>query len=75
MSNDSINDFSVSFNAMLQTVGVLAQQLVELVNVSIKAVGQFIEPLLKTTSDLACTGTTAVTSVFQGSSSVSAPKK
>ncbi len=52
MSNESINDFSVAFNNLLKTVGSLAQQQFDLLNLGIKAAGQVIEPLVKTSSDL-----------------------
>jgi chlorosome envelope protein B len=52
MSNESINDFSVALNNLLKTVGTLAQQQVELLNLGFKAAGQVIEPLVKTSSDL-----------------------
>jgi chlorosome envelope protein B len=52
MSNESINDFSVALNNLLKTVGTLVQQEIDLVNLGIKAAGQVIEPLVKTSSDL-----------------------
>jgi chlorosome envelope protein B len=52
MSNESINDFSAALNNLLKTVGTLVQQEIELVNLGIKAAGQVIEPLVKTSSDL-----------------------
>jgi len=81
MANDPINDFSVALNGIVQTVGTLVQQLVELVNIGINAVGgaieplvktagQLVEPLVKSTSDLACKVSTTVTPVFQGKPNV-----
>ena len=52
MSNESINDFSVALNNLLKTVGTLVQQEIDLVNLGIKAAGQVIEPLVKTSTDL-----------------------
>jgi hypothetical protein len=80
MSNDSVQDFSVAVNNFVQTLGTLAQQSFELLNIAVKTVGQIIEPLVKTGCDLVCKAPTTVasvppvTSVFQGSS-VSTPKK
>ncbi len=80
MSNDAVQDFSVAFNNIVQSFGTLAQQSYELLNIGVKTVGQFIEPLVKTGCDLVCkapttaASVTPVTSVFQGSS-VSTPKK
>jgi chlorosome envelope protein B len=80
MSNDSVQDFSVALNNMVQTVGTLAQQSFELLNIGIKTAGQIIEPLVKATCDLTCKASTTatqvnpVTPVFQGSS-VSTPRK
>ncbi len=74
MSNDSVQDFSVAVNNIVQTAGTLAQQLFELLNIGISAVGQIIEPLVKSTCDLVCkapaTGAPVkpITPVFQGSS-------
>jgi chlorosome envelope protein B len=86
MSNESINEFSVALNNLLKTVGTLAQQQVELLSLGIKAAGQVIEPLVKTSSDLL--GNAVKTSsdllgnvvntagqVFQNVTSAFAPKK
>ncbi len=86
MSNESINDFSVALNNLLKTVGTLVQQEIDLVNLGIKAAGQVIEPLVKTSSDLL--GSAVKTSsdllgnvlntagqVFQNVTSAFAPKK
>jgi chlorosome envelope protein B len=53
MSNESINEFSVALNNLLKTVGTLVQQEIALLNLGVKAAGEVIEPLVKTSSDLA----------------------
>ena len=53
MSNESINDFSVALNNLLKTVGTLVQQEIDLLNLGVKAAGEVIEPIVKTSSDLA----------------------
>jgi chlorosome envelope protein B len=75
MSNESINDFSVALNNLLKTVGVLAQQQIELLNLGIKAAGQVIEPLVKTSSDLLGNVLNTVGQVVQNITSALAPKK
>jgi len=75
MSNETNNEFSVALNNYFKTLGTLAQQLVELVNVVIKTAGSLIEPLGKTASELVCNTSTNVTKVFQGSAPAIAPKK
>jgi hypothetical protein len=80
MSNDAVQDLSVAVNNIVQTAGTLAQQSYELLNIVIKAAGQLVEPLVKSTCDLVCKAPTtgipvqSVTPVFQGTS-VSTPKK
>jgi chlorosome envelope protein B len=86
MSNESINEFSVALNNLLKTVGTLAQQQVELLNLGIKAAGEVIEPLVKTSSDLAGNAIkissdlvgnilNTVGQLFQNVTSALAPKK
>jgi chlorosome envelope protein B len=86
MSNESINDFSVALNNLLKTVGTLAQQQVELLNLGFKAAGQVIEPLVKTSADLAGNAIkissdlvgnilNTVGQLFQNVTSTLAPKK
>jgi hypothetical protein len=54
MSNESINELSVAVNNLLKTVGTLVQQEIELVKIGIKAAGQVLDFVVKTSSDLAC---------------------
>ena len=75
MSNDSINDFSVALNNLLKTVGVLAQQQVELLNIGVKAAGQVIEPLVRTSSDLLGNVLNTVGQIFQNITCALTPKK
>ena len=75
MSNDAINDFSVALNNLLQTLGTLAQQQVELVGIGIKTAGQLVEPLVKTSSDLVGNLFTNCCQIIQNITSAFAPKK
>ena len=75
MSNDAINDFSVALNNLLQTLGTLAQQQVELVGIGIKTAGQLVEPLVKTSSDLVGNLFTNCCQIIQNITSAFAPKQ
>ncbi len=79
MSNESINDFSVAFNNLLKTVGTLAQQQIELISLGMKAAGEVIEPIVKTSSDLVSnvlnTVGNTVGQIVQNITSALAPKK
>ncbi len=75
MSNDAISDFSVAFNTLLQTIGTLAQQQVELVTIGIKTAAQLVEPLVKTSSDLVGSLFTNCCQFLQNITSALAPKK
>ncbi len=75
MSNDAINDFSVAFNNLLQTLGTLAQQQVDLVSIGIKTAGQLVEPLVKTSSELVGNLFTNCCQIIQNITSALAPKK
>ncbi len=75
MANEPINDFSVALNNLLKTVGTLAQQQLDLLNVGIKAAGQVIEPLVKTSSELLGNVINSLGQVLQSVTSAFAPKK
>lgn len=75
MSNESINDFSVALNNILKTVGSLAQQQLELINLGFKAAGEVIEPLVKTSSDLVGNVLNTVGQIVQNITCALAPKK
>ena len=75
MSNDAINDFSVAFNNLLQTIGTLAQQQVELVTIGIKTAGQLVEPLVKSSSDLVGNLFTNCCQIIQNITSTIFPKQ
>ncbi|TLU87765.1 MAG: chlorosome envelope protein B [Chlorobium sp.] len=75
MSNDAINDFSVALNNLLTTVGTLAQQQVELLNIGIKTAGQLVEPLVKTSSDLIGNLCNSCCQIIQNITSTFSPKK
>jgi len=74
MSNGT-NDVSGAINNLLETVGKLAQQQVELLNSGIKTAVQLIEPLGKTANDLVGNVLGTVNQVLQNVSSAFAPKK
>ena len=75
MSNDAINDFSVALNNLLQTLGTLAQQQVELVGIGIKTAGQLVEPIVKSSSDLVGNLFTNCCQIIQNITSAFAPKQ
>ena len=75
MSNDAINDFSVALNNVLQTLGTLAQQQVELVGIGIKTAGQLVEPIVKSSSDLVGNLFTNCCQIIQNITSAFAPKQ
>ena len=75
MANEPINDVSVALNNLLKTVGTLAQQQLDLLNVGIKAAGQVIEPLVKTSSELLGNVINSLGQVLQSVTSAFAPKK
>ncbi|MEI6847867.1 MAG: chlorosome envelope protein B [Chlorobiaceae bacterium] len=75
MSNGSNVDFSGTINNLVDTIGKLAQLQVDVLNNTIKTAAQFIEPLGKTTTDLAGNLVNTFTQVLQGVSSAIAPKK
>ena len=74
MSNGT-NDVSGAISNLIDTVGKLAQQQVELLNSGIKTATSLIEPLGKTAPDLAGSLLNAFTQVLQSVSSAIAPKK
>jgi chlorosome envelope protein B len=75
MANESINEFSVALNNLLTTVGTLAQQEVELLNIGIKAAGGVIEPLVRTSSDLVGNILNTVVQVIQNITSALVPRR
>ncbi len=75
MSNDAINDFSVALNNLLQTLGTLAQQQVDLVGIGIKTAGQLVEPIVKSSSDLVGNLFTNCCQIIQNITSAFAPKQ
>jgi chlorosome envelope protein B len=68
MSNGT-NDVSGAISNLIDTVGKLAQQQVELLNSGIKTATSLIEPLGKTATDLAGNILNAFTQVLQSVSS------
>ncbi|MGB7509789.1 MAG: chlorosome envelope protein B [Pelodictyon phaeoclathratiforme] len=59
----------------MKTVGTLAQQQLELINLGFKAAGEVIEPLVKTSSDLVGNVLNSVGQIVQNITSALAPKK
>jgi chlorosome envelope protein B len=74
MSNGT-NDVSGAISNLLDTVGKLGQQQLELVNSGIKTATQLIEPLGKTATDLIGNLLNTVNQVLQNISAAIAPKK
>ncbi|ABL64269.1 hypothetical protein [Chlorobium phaeobacteroides] len=75
MSNGTSNDFSGAITNLMDTLGKLGQQQVEMLNNGIKTGSQMIEPLGKTVTDLAGNMLNMVNQVLQSVSSALAPKK
>ena len=74
MSNGS-NDLSGAINNLIDTMGKLAQQQVELINTGIKTASQLVEPLAKTATDLLGNVVSTMNQVLQNVSAAIAPKK
>ncbi|WP_076789817.1 chlorosome envelope protein B [Chlorobium sp. KB01] len=74
MSNGS-NDVSGAISNLLDTVGKLGQQQIEILNNGIKTATQLIEPLGKTATDLAGNLLNTFNQVLQNISAAIAPKK
>ncbi|WP_076790109.1 chlorosome envelope protein B [Chlorobium sp. KB01] len=75
MSNGTSNDLSGAITNLMDTLGKLGQQQVEMLNSGIKTSSQMIEPLGKTATDLAGNVLNTVNQVLQSVSSALAPKK
>ena len=75
MSNGTSNDVSGAINNLVDTLGKLAQQQIELLSSGIKSASQLIEPLGKTVTDLAGNLISTLNQVLQSVSAALAPKK
>ncbi len=75
MSNGTNNDVSGAISNLLDTLGKLAQQQVELLNNGIKNAAQLAEPLGKTATDLVGNVISTLNQILQNLSSAIAPKK
>ncbi|MBM3162907.1 MAG: chlorosome envelope protein B [Chlorobi bacterium] len=75
MSNGTSNDLSGAITNLMDTLGKLGQQQVEMLNSGIKTASQMVEPLGKTCTDLAGNMLNTVNQVLQSVSSAVAPKK
>ncbi|MEI6691698.1 MAG: chlorosome envelope protein B [Chlorobium sp.] len=74
MSNGT-NDVSGAISNLIDTLGKLAQQQVELLTSGIKTATALIEPLGKTATDLAGSVVNALTQVLQSVTAAITPKK
>ncbi len=74
MSNGTI-DVSGAISNLIDTLGKLAQQQVELLTSGIKTATALIEPLGKTATDLAGSVVNALTQVLQSVTAAITPKK
>ena len=75
MSNGTSNDVSGAITNLLETLGKLAQQQVDLLTGGIKTAAGLIEPLGKTATDLVTNMIGALNQVLQSVSAAFAPKK
>ncbi len=75
MSNGTSNDVSGAITNLLETLGKLAQQQVELLTGGIKTATGLIEPLSKTAIDLVSNLVGTLNQVLQSVSAAFAPKK
>ena len=75
MSNGTSNDVSGAISNLIDTLGKLAQQQVELLTSGIKTATALIEPLGKTATDLAGSVVNALTQVLQSVTAAITPKK
>jgi len=75
MANETNNDFAGSINGLLETVGKLGQQQVDMLNSGIKTASEMAAPLGKTMTDLAGNALNAVNQVLQSASSAISGKK
>ena len=74
MSNGS-NDLSGAISSLIETMGKLAQQQVELINTGLKTAVQMAEPLSKTATDLLGNMVGTMNQMLQTISAAIAPKK
>lgn len=74
MSNGT-NDVSGAVTNLMDTVGKLAQQQVEVLNNAIKTAASLVDPLTKTATDLVGTLLNTCNQVLQSVSAAIAPKK
>jgi len=75
MANETSNDFAGAVNSLLETVGKLGQQQVEMLNSGIKTASEMVDPLGKTLTDLAGNALNAVNQALQSASSAISGKK
>ncbi len=80
MADLTNNEITVALGNIFQTVGTLAQQVLQLPGAVINTVGSIIEPVTKAAGGLLCNCTSSapaasapVAKVYQGSAAPSAP--
>jgi len=69
MANETSNDFAGAVNSLLETVGKLGQQQVDMLNSGINTASEMVAPLGKTMTDLAGNVMNAVNQALQSVSS------
>jgi len=75
MANETGNNYSDAVNNLMETVGKLQHQQVELVTNGIKSATAAFEPLSKTAIELTGTVMNALNQILQNISTTIAPKK
>ncbi len=75
MANETTNDLGAALTNLLNTGGTLLRQSIELLNSGLKSASQAIEPLGKSTIELASNATNALNQTLQSVSAAIAPKK
>ena len=80
MSSLTNNEITVALGNIFQTVGTLAQQVVQLPGAVINTVGSIVEPITSAVGGFVCNATSSaqaasapVAKVYQGSAAPSAP--
>ncbi len=75
MSNGTGNDVTGAVTNLLETLGKVAQQQLDVLTLGIKSAASLIEPLGKTAIDLVGNLVNALNQVLQSVSAALAPKK
>jgi chlorosome envelope protein B len=75
MANETANEFTSAINNLVDVIGKLGQQQVELITNGIKSASEAIEPLCKTSFELVGNVFNACTQVLANVSAAITPKK